>query len=250
MPSDKNIILITGANNGIGFDTAYALANASENNHVIMAARTPSKGEAALEELQSRKPKGTLSLVILDVNSDDSISAAVKKLQTEHGRLDVLVNNAGVMVPGNGRDAYRGTFETNVFGPAILTDALAPLLKNSKAPRIVNVSSGLGSIALRFDETNQYYPLPANAYRASKAALNMITACQNHDYKDLGVKAFAFCPGYVITNLTGEEGRKQRIATGAESSETSAQGILEIAQGQRDGEVKNFLQRFGQQWEW
>ncbi|KAF2120387.1 short chain dehydrogenase [Lophiotrema nucula] len=251
MSSDKRIILITGGNNGIGYDTVAALSSADANNHIILAARSEERGLKALEELKARKPAGTISFVKLDVTDDSSIAAAAAQVEKEFGRLDVLVNNAGIAITKpTDREVFRQTFETNVYGPALLTDALAPLLKKSKDPRIINVSSGLGSIAKRADPKDDYYSTAADPYRMSKAALNMLTTCQSYNYKDDGFKVWTYCPGFVITDLTGKDHRKWREENGADSSETSAQGILEIVEGKRDGEVNCFVQRYGKQFPW
>jgi len=257
MSSTKRIILVTGANTGIGYDTALFLARDDSNNHVIVGARNEERGLEALKKLQDLNLKGTLSFQKLDVTSDESIFAAVKELEAKFDKLDVLVNNAGIVIPEPlTRAAMRETFEVNVYGPVILTDALAPLLKKSNDPRIINVSSGLGSIGLRLDATNQYYNSTSNAYRMSKAALNMASANMKYDYRENKFKVWSYCPGFVITDLKmggaerGEASRKTRSEMGAESSETSAQGILDIVNGQRDGEVDVFVQRYGQTWPW
>ncbi|KAF2276869.1 NAD(P)-binding protein [Westerdykella ornata] len=261
MSSNKRIILITGANNGIGFETAAALATASSKNHVLVAARSRSKGEQAIKNIQARNPVGTLSLVELDVTSDASIAAAAKQIETEFGRLDVLVNNAGICtlhtVADTTREILHSTFDANVYGPMLLTNAVAPLLKKSKDPRIINVSSTMGSITLRSDHTD---PLSANnlaeAYRMSKAALNMLTATLNFEFKDWPTpcKVWSFCPGFVVTDLgardDGTGSREWKKNNGAENPETSAEGIRQIVDGERDGEVGKFVQRFGKQGPW
>ncbi|ORY13405.1 hypothetical protein BCR34DRAFT_268744 [Clohesyomyces aquaticus] len=251
MASETRFILITGASNGIGKDSTHALVSASPNNHVIMGVRNMDKGQAVLKELQARNPQGTLSLVHLDVTNDDTISAAVKTIDSDFGRIDVLVNNAGVHfgLPAS-RENLRATFETNVFGPMLLTQSCESLLRKSKDPRVINVSSILGSINRRTDPSWLYYQVPADQYQMSKAALNMLSACQNFHYKDFGCKVWSFCPGFVVTDLTGAEDRQNRINRGAESSETSARGILEIVEGKRDGEVNQFVERYGKVSPW
>jgi NAD(P)-dependent dehydrogenase (short-subunit alcohol dehydrogenase family) len=242
-------LTFVGANAGIGYDTSYALAAASPNNHVLMGVRNQAKGEKALKELQARKPQGTLSLVILDVSDDDSIEAAAANIKADFGRIDVLVNNAGIVIPDPiTRESLRKVFDTNVFGVLLLTNAVTPLLKASKSPKIINVSSGMGSITLKLDPTSHLHKMPGEVYRMSKAALNMLTACQHVMIQEIGGTAWAYCPGYVITDLTND--RENRKNQGAESSETSAQGILEIVEGKRDGEVGKFIARYGQQFPW
>ncbi|KAK2009609.1 short chain dehydrogenase [Colletotrichum eremochloae] len=250
--SSKKIILVTGANQGIGYDTSVALASASPNNHVIIGSRSQERGAKAVEDIRARNPAGTVSLLQLDVTSDDSIKAAVDSLTAEFGVLDVLVNNAGIVItqPKDRRSELLDTFNTNAAGALILAEALVPLLKKSKDPRIINVSSGLGSISQRTDPGSKYYEVGAVSYRISKAALNMATAHMAYDFKSWGAKVWAYCPGYVVTNLTGESDRQRRIESGADSAETSAQGILEIVEGKRDGEVGKFITRYGGQYSW
>ncbi|KXH67088.1 short chain dehydrogenase [Colletotrichum salicis] len=250
--SSKKIILITGANQGIGFDSTWALVSASPDNHVVVGSRSAERGAKAVEDLQARKPAGTVSLLELDITSDDSIKAAVEKLTADFDVLDVLVNNAGIVItqPKDRRSELIDTFNTNAASALLLTEALVPLLKKSKDARIINVTSGLGSIHERTTPGGAFYDVPGDAYRISKAALNMATAHMLWAYNSWGAKVWAFCPGWVVTNLTGEGDRQNRIDGGAESSETSAQGILEIVEGKRDGEVGKFLQRNGGQFQW
>ncbi|KAK1976400.1 short chain dehydrogenase [Colletotrichum cereale] len=250
--STKKIILVTGANQGIGYDTSVALASASPDNHVIIGSRSQERGTKAVEDLRARNPAGTVSLLQLDITSDDSITAAVESLTAEFGVLDVLVNNAGIVVtqPKDRRSELLETFNTNAAGTLILTEALVPLLKKSKDPRIINVSSGLGSISDRSNPGSSHYEVGAEAYRLSKAALNMATAHMAYAFKSWGAKVWSYCPGYVVTNLTGENDRQNRVDRGADSSETSAQGILEIVEGKRDGEVGKFIARFGGRFDW
>ncbi|KAH7353514.1 hypothetical protein B0T11DRAFT_320503 [Plectosphaerella cucumerina] len=253
MSANQKIILVTGANSGIGFDTSYALANASPDNHVIMGARSSAKGLAALAEIQDRKPAGTLSFLELDITSDESIKAAAKKLSSAFGALDVLVNNAGISGKEEvSRENFQTVFNTNVFGTMLLTQALEPLLQKSLAPQIINVSSVLGSITVRNDHSSAYTQVPGEVYRASKAALNMVTGIQAYQYKtwDHPAKVWSFCPGFVVTNLTGEEDRQNRMNQGAESSETSAVGIAEIVRGDRDADANQFLAKRGEVLPW
>ncbi|KAH7159486.1 short-chain dehydrogenase [Dactylonectria estremocensis] len=193
--------------------------------------------------------KGTLSLVILDVSKDDSIEAAVAKVKADFARLDVLVNNAGIVtLDPITRESLRTAFDTNVFGVMLVTNAMTPLLQASRSPKIINVSSEMGSITLKLDPTNPYHKMPGEVYRLTKAALNMLTACQHVALQEFGGTSWAYCPGYVITDLVGD--RENRKSQGAESSETSAQGILEIVEGKRDGEVGKFVTKYGKQFPW
>jgi NAD(P)-dependent dehydrogenase (short-subunit alcohol dehydrogenase family) len=258
--AEKRIILITGATNGIGFDTAVYLAADSASNHIIMGARNPGKAATKLEEIQAKNPKGTLSSVQLDTNSDASIRAAVAQIQQEFGRLDILINNAGVC-PENGtqewtsRETLRATFETNVYGPMILTEAAIPLLKASTNPMVINVTTGLGSIAglgADLDPNSvlyNYKDVRVPGYRMSKAALNMLTAYQYAHLKQYGFKIWAYCPGFVVTDLQDDRMEREELQW-CESSETSAQGILDIVRGERDGDVGKFITKRGGEYPW
>lgn len=256
---DKQIILITGATNGIGYDTSIFLARDSPNNHVIMGARNPTKAEAKLKEVQAKVPNGSVSWVQLDQNDDASISTAAKQIEQEFGRLDVLVNNAGICPEGGSlwtsRQHLRETFETNVFGPMILTEALIPLLKLSKNPMIINVTSGLGSIAAlspNFDPNHEIYnykDVKGPGYRMSKSALNMLTAYQYRQLREDGFKIWSYCPGWVVTDLTNDREQREKIPM-CDSSETSAQGILDIVHGKRDAEVGGYIGRQGRTLPW
>ena len=216
-----------------------------------MACRNLSKGQIALSELQEDNAAANLSLIQLDVTDDSSIAAAAKKLEAEHGVLDVVVSNAGVAstVPDT-RQQLRDDFEANTFGPAILIDTLEPLLKKSSNPRVIHVSSGLGSIALRL--THNPHNFDARAYRLSKAALNMLAACEYVKYKDWeqGCKVWTYCPGYVVSNIGGDEERARKIKNGAKTPETSAKGVLDMVEGRRDGDVAKFVNSDGGVYPW
>lgn len=212
-----------------------------------------SKGETVLKDVQAKAGiQGTLSLVQLDANDDDSIKAAAKKIEEDFSKLDVLINNAGICPERDGtwpdREQMRTTFETNVFGPTILTEALIPAMKRSSNPRIINVSSTMGSITLISDHSSPYAQVKYPGYRMTKAALNMLTAYQYVQLKPDGFKVWTYCPGYVVTDL-GDD-KEQRKEQGLESSETSALGLLQIVQGERDADVGGFVGRYGQKYGW
>ncbi len=141
-----------------------------------MASRTPSKGEAAVTELQSTPGlKGTLQFLKVDVTDSASIEAAAKKVEHDFGRLDVLVNNAGIASRDPSlRNQLEATFDTNVIGAAVVAEAFKPLLIRSPKAYLIHVSSGLGSFALTTKKDRFDYNLPYKAYRMSKAALNMM----------------------------------------------------------------------------
>lgn len=202
------ITLVTGANKGIGFETARQLATLG--HHVILAGRDEQRVKSAADVL---KAEGlTVEPLVLDVTNATSIAAAHDHIKKTHGVLDVLVNNAGVMRDGTVRvdtaqvEDWRTTFDTNVFGIVALTTALIPLLRQSSAGRIVNVSSILGSAQLNGDANSPFgdYTMMCTAYNASKAAVNIYTAHLARALKDAGVKVNAAHPGWVKTDMGGE----------------------------------------------
>lgn len=133
------------------------------------------------------------------------------------------------------------------FGPAIVTEAFLPLLQKSRDARLIYVSSDLGSITRRSDPTTPYYNLPSVAYRMSKSALNMLMVCHHVEFKERGIKVWAFNPGYVVTNLsgTGEAGIQERISNGAGDARVSARSLVEIVSGKRDGDVGKHIEAEG-----
>lgn len=249
MSNSQTIVLVTGGNNGIGL-AACQLFVAQPNLHCIMASRSLDKGRKALESIQSAHQSSAVSLVQLDVTSDDSIAAAVADVEAKHGRLDVLINNAGICPTEFSRSLLRECLDTNAVSPAMVTQAFVPLLLQARSPRVIYVSSQLGSITIRSDKKNYAYDVDYKAYRISKAALDMLVAHDAWEYKDK-IKVFAYCPGYVITDLAGlrEEKEKQGYA---KQPDGSARGLLAIASGKRDDESGLFLhdEKSGELYPW
>lgn len=207
----KKIALITGASKGLGFETALQLGK--KGFTVIVTARTQQKSDEAATKLKT-KDIDALG-VQLDVNSSKDINSLVSFLTERFGKLDVLVNNAGVQLdfpgfmPGNSTETIsmeilKQTFETNFFAPIALTQKLLPLLKKSDAGRIVNVSSIMGSLALHEDEVSPIYGIKLLAYNSSKTALNQFTLHLAEALKDTLIKVNSAHPGWVKTDLGGE----------------------------------------------
>jgi NAD(P)-dependent dehydrogenase (short-subunit alcohol dehydrogenase family) len=212
----QTITLITGANKGIGFETARQLGAAGQ--HVIIGARDAAKGEAAAASL--REAGYSVEAVQLDVTNAASIKAAAETITAKHGHLDVLVNNAGINIEFGGTapdtltvDQLRETFETNVFGAFSVLQAFAPLLEKAKG-RVINVSSKLGSLTLQSDPTSDYYPFVMPAYNASKAALNGLTIAYSKAYAPKGISVASICPGWVKTDL-GSDAAPREVDEGA-----------------------------------
>lgn len=165
---------LPGANQGLGFETAKNLLE-DEIYHVVPGCRDLSKGEAAAQTLSAQPNlKGTVSAVELDVTDEGSIDAAAAHLMSLYGRLDILVNNAGIFLRGNPREVAHDLFRTNVIGYVSVTEAFLPLLREAPAPRIVCLTSSLGSFALASDPKSPLYAPLANEYRAASAARNML----------------------------------------------------------------------------
>ncbi|GAA1790606.1 SDR family oxidoreductase [Luedemannella flava] len=201
--------LITGANRGIGFETARLLG--ARGMTVLMGSRDAEAGEKAAAAV--RADGVDARAVPLDVTDQSTIDAAAALIAEEFGRLDVLVNNAGIIgMDGDGRPSLttlatmRRVYETNVFGVVALTNALLPLLRRAPAARIVNVSSELGSIAVVTDPAGPLHFLTSLAYPSSKTALNMITAMYAKELADTNIKVNAANPGYCATDLNGHSG--------------------------------------------
>jgi NAD(P)-dependent dehydrogenase (short-subunit alcohol dehydrogenase family) len=202
--------LITGANKGLGYETARRLIAAGHD--VWIGAREPARGQAAAAALGAR-------FVQLDVTVDESVAAAAATLESERDALDVLVNNAGVTggrtpVPEVTAEQVRDVYETNVFGPVRVLQAFAPLLLRSVHPIVVNVSSGMGSLAVTSDPTRLESTINGLAYPSSKTALNMLTSQYAKAYPQMRINAVD--PGYTATDLNGHRGT-QTVEQGAEA---------------------------------
>jgi NAD(P)-dependent dehydrogenase (short-subunit alcohol dehydrogenase family) len=200
------IALVTGATRGLGFATTRALAQVGAC--VLLSGRTSADAEKAAAAL--RQEGLDAQALELDVTSASSIQAAVEQVTPGQGRVDVLVNNAGILPEATDPtacefanvDMFRSTFETNLFGAVAVTEAFLPLLRNSVAGRIVNVSSTVGSLADQANPDSPYYELAVPAYQSSKTALNSVTICLAKSLAGTGIKVTSVCPGFVRTDLT------------------------------------------------
>jgi NAD(P)-dependent dehydrogenase (short-subunit alcohol dehydrogenase family) len=225
---DKPVALVTGANKGIGLQIAKDLA--AHGFTVLVGSRNLTRGEAAA------KTVGVNARALeLDVTNQASITAAAERIRSELGRLDVLVNNAGISHAGKpgrplqemvkaGRasvaslDEVRAVFETNVFGVIAVTQAMLPFLRTSPAGRIVNVSSSSGSLTLNSEPTNPHRAMFGVGYSPSKTALNAVTLAFALELESTRIKVNAACPGFTATDLnnfagtrTVEQGAQQAV---------------------------------------
>lgn len=207
----KRIALVTGANKGIGYEIARQLA--SEGATVLLGARDPKRGEDAAVTL--RETGLDTRSIVLDVTEPETIQAAASYVDEHFGRLDSLVNNAGIsgdfykQSPSIAdMDTIREVFETNFFGVMRMTNAMIPLLLRSHAPRIVNLSSSIGSLTLMSDRSNYRAQAPAIAgYPSSKTALNSLTVQYAKELHESGILVNLADPGLTDTDFTRNAGR-------------------------------------------
>jgi NAD(P)-dependent dehydrogenase (short-subunit alcohol dehydrogenase family) len=208
----KRIALVTGANKGIGFEIARQIGRTGVT--VLVGARNKAAGEEAAATLVAEGIDARVAAI--DVADYASIEAAAATITSGFGRLDILVNNAGINDPSDGPaptarlDAVERVLRTNFLGALAVTQAMLPLLRKSKAPRIVNVSSGLGSLTQNADHAAAKFI----GYSASKAALNMLTVQLAYLLRDTAIKVNSADPGYTATGLNGHRGT-QTIPEGA-----------------------------------
>jgi NAD(P)-dependent dehydrogenase (short-subunit alcohol dehydrogenase family) len=231
--TEQTTALITGANKGMGYETAVGLGRLGWS--IGVGARDQQRREAAVARLRA---EGIDAFgVALDVTDDESVDAAARLL-SERGGLDVLVNNAAI---SGGRpvaptetdlDTVRTVLETNVLGIVRVTNAMLPLLRRSSAPRVVNISSSVGSLALQSDPAIQFGVIDV-AYSASKTFLNAITVRYAKELREAGVLVNAVCPGFVATELNG--------FTGFRTPAEGAAIAIRLAQLANDGPSGGFF---------
>jgi NAD(P)-dependent dehydrogenase (short-subunit alcohol dehydrogenase family) len=227
-----SIILITGANKGLGHEAARRLV---EDGHDVWAgARDPERGRVAAEQVGARP-------LVLDVTDDDSVQAAAGTVaEATGGVLDVLINNAGIagtVLPAREMTAshVRDVYDVNVLGPVRMLHAFLPLLERSSSPVVVNVSSGLGSLTYSADPESAYSQLIVPAYFSSKAALNMLTTQYAKAFPALRVNSVD--PGFTATDLNANRGT-QTVAEGTDA-------IVAMATIGPDGPTGTFVSRNG-----
>jgi NAD(P)-dependent dehydrogenase (short-subunit alcohol dehydrogenase family) len=234
----RTVTLVTGANQGLGFETARRLA--ALGHHVIVGARTAEKAQEAAAKLAGA---GSVEGLVLDVTRPADHARAAATIGERHGRLDVLVNNAGI-IQGEGwmgnstltvpMDTLRATFETNFFGLVGLTTALVPLLRKSAAGRVVNVSSVMGSLGAHA-KGGPIEAVKPFAYDASKTALNAFTVHLAQALEADGIKVNSAHPGWAKTALGGDWA-PMTVEEGAET-------IVQLATLPADGATGGFFHR-------
>ncbi len=237
--SNTTLALITGANKGIGFETARQLGQ--RGIHIIIGARDKARGEEAAQKLAALNVQTTF--VDLDVTDEMSIARAAQSLTEAFGRLDILINNAGISGGNANRPSatdlagMRTVYNTNVFGVVAVTKAMLPLLHKSQAGRIVNVSSGLGSITLASDRNTEFFQLNNLPYQSSKAALNAITVEFAKELAETSIKVNAADPGFTDTDFNNHRGYR--------TVEQAATVIVHLATLNEDGPTGSFQDENG-----
>jgi NAD(P)-dependent dehydrogenase (short-subunit alcohol dehydrogenase family) len=232
--SESTIALVPGATRGLGLVTVRRLAELGWT--VLLGARDAARGAAAAKELDGLDVRP----VPIDVTSEESVAGAVALVDEQFGRLDVLVNNAGIAgarvgAVDAGPDELRAVYETNVFGPVRVTQAFLPLLRRSAAPRVVMVSSGMGSMGRTSDPERVESSFTSLPYPSSKAALNMITTQYARELPEFRINAAD--PGYTATEFNDHSGY-QTVQEGTDA-------VVALAQVAPDGPTGGFFDRQG-----
>ncbi len=227
---------ITGANKSIGFETARQLLQ--KGYFVYLGSRSIDNGNEAVEKLKA-EDLNNVEAIQIDVTDQDSVTAARAAIGKKTAVLDVLINNAGISggLPQTATsiniEVFKNVYDTNLFGVVMVTQAFLDLLHKSTEPRIVNVTSGLGSLTMNNDPKWPYYNVKAAAYNSSKAALNMYTIVLAYDLRDTLFKVNAVDPGYTATDFNHHSG------TG--TVEDAAARVVKCAMIAGDGETSTFF---------
>lgn len=214
----KKIVFISGATKGIGNEVAQQLA--LHNFTVLIGARNTQQGEAAVEKLRSTGAEAYF--IPIDVNDELSVKSAASVISKQFGKIDVLINNAGVNYEFQlgtrpsilGVDILKDTFEANFFGAFAVIHHFLPLLKQASSARIINVSSTLGSLTSLSNPENFFYGVNSLAYNSSKTALNALTVSLAKDLADDNISVNSICPGWVKTDM-GTDAAPRTVQKGA-----------------------------------
>jgi NAD(P)-dependent dehydrogenase (short-subunit alcohol dehydrogenase family) len=232
------VALVTGANKGIGLEIARKLAASGAT--ALVGARDCARGEAAAKALAADQLDARF--VRIDVTEQSTIDEGVSRIETDFGRLDILVNNAGIGIDNAPpsqleMDVLRRTYETNVFGVFAVTRTMLPLLRKSDGARIVNISSGLGSLTQNSDPGYRYAAAKLLGYNSSKSALNALTIQFAYELRDTPIKVNAADPGYVATDLNNHMGTR--------TVEQGARIAVKLATLPADGPTGGFFDEDG-----
>ena len=236
---EKQTVLITGANKGIGLETARQLAQAGY--HIFLGCRDKQRGDEAVSLLHN-EGLTDVDLILIDVVNEQSVQQAHDEMAKRIDHLDVLINNAGILgdyaqpATNTSVDIFRDVFEVNLFGVARVVRIFVPLMQNAPNPRIVNVTSDLGSLTLHSDPTWKHYEVKTAAYGPSKSALNNYTIALAYELKDK-FRVNAVNPGYTKTDFNSNQGYK--------TVEEGAAPITKYAMIGKDGPTGGFFSDYG-----
>lgn len=234
-------VLITGANKGIGFQVAKQLAE--KGYFVYIGSRNKENGEKAIEKFKA-DGISNVELIEIDITNNQSIENARRTIESKVSCLDVLINNAGITgiwaqnPLSISRDVIENVFNTNFYGAIQTTQTFLDLLKKSDNPRIVNVTSDLGSLTLQSDLNWEHVNIKPLAYMASKASLNAFTITLSYELKDLNFKVNSVNPGATATDLNNHMGSR--------TPEFAAQVIVQTATIAKDGPTGKFFSEEGE----
>ena len=229
-------VLITGANKGIGYETAKQLLQSGY--YVFLGSRKLDNGLAAIEMLKA-EGLNNVEAIQLDVTDDESVKLARIEIGKKTDVIDILINNAGISGSEQQNaldysiDSIKNIFETNYYGPIRVTHAFIDVLRKSNEPRIVNVSSGLGSQTVASDTTHPFYNYKATGYQSSKTALNMYTINLAFDLQQTNFKVNAVCPGFTSTDINNFQGPGK--------VEDAAKRVIKYATIDKDGPSGQFF---------
>ncbi|KAF5001192.1 hypothetical protein FGRMN_1216 [Fusarium graminum] len=269
MAEDKEIVLITGANTGIGFETVKALFRSSKAYHVLLGSRNPSNGDKAVAQLNEEFPdaKSSVDVVQIDITDDGAITRLFEIIKSKFGRIDVLVNNAGanfesfhsndVGDPTIARAVLNKAYDVNVSSTQVFTATFIPLLLASSAPRMVFLTSGLSTLQGAHESflTKVSGSIPTGwpkpglpttlAYRSAKTALNMVMLSWHHLLKADGVRVWSVSPGFLATGLGGDPELLKKAGAGDPS--TGGELVRSVIEGEKNEDVGKVIAQSGVQ---
>ncbi|KAK3898727.1 hypothetical protein C8A05DRAFT_37682 [Staphylotrichum tortipilum] len=261
MAASLTVVLVTGGNNGLGYEIVKALLESEKPYHILMGSRSLEKAQRAIDKLRGECPRATdkIEPMEVDITSDDSIEKAFQQVKASVGHIDVLVNNAGATFEPaymagklSLRSCFTEAFNVNVAGTQVLTHTFVPLLLGSANPRLVFVT-GLSHITKAAESYFPTPPLPAGwpkqigfetiGYRCSKTAVNMLMLDWNHKLRADGVKVWAVQPGVLVTDLGG---LRDKIASmGGAHPSLGGQLVQSVIEGAKDADVGKIVGRDG-----